>query len=261
MWLALRLWLGRRLFGVIGDPTYPTGVLISPSRVVKWPCEQAEVDAMLFAATRTTIPIPKLYRTHVHRGRLGIEMEFVKGTCLDECWTLLTASEKQNIMTQLGSYVAQMRALTPSNDDAVSSASGGPCMEHRVGAKPFGPFSSVEEFHACLRGGMPMKAVAETFGESVVQCHTRKHATRFTHSDLAVQNIMVRDGSIVSILDWGCSGWYPEYWEFTKAHYNRYEIPDFYEMISEHFTQYNDELTAERSLWRLYDFPNDQPRG
>lgn len=30
---------------------------------------------------------------------------------------------------------------------------------------------------------------------------------------------MVNDGSVSGVLDWEFSGWYPEYWEFSKALY------------------------------------------
>lgn len=47
----------------------------------------------------------------------------------------------------------------------------------------------------------------------------KRHSICFTHADLHLRNIMVRDGSITGIIDWEFSGWYPEYWEFAKALY------------------------------------------
>ena len=46
-----------------------------------------------------------------------------------------------------------------------------------------------------------------------------KHQIVFTHGDLRLQNVMVEDGNVNGILDWEFSGWYPEYWEFSKALY------------------------------------------
>lgn len=261
MWLALRFWLGRRLFSVIGDRTYPAGIRISPGRVVKWPCEMSEMDAQCYIAKTTSIPVPKVYRTHLFHGGVAIEMEFMRGTSLYNCWTSLTIDEKSSIMQQLRFYVKQLRALKPPKEDVVASTHGGPCREIRVGYATFGPFDTPDAFHACLRGGISLEGAKETFGKLVSQCHARKYSTRFTHGDLAVQNILVRGGTIVAILDWECAGWYPEYWEYTKAHYNRYNIPDFYEMIGEQMTRYDDELAAERSMWRIFDQPLDQSSG
>ena len=38
----------------------------------------------------------------------------------------------------------------------------------------------------------------------------------FSHGDLNLHNIVVKDGDIVALLDWECAGWYPEYWEYIK---------------------------------------------
>lgn len=42
----------------------------------------------------------------------------------------------------------------------------------------------------------------------------------FSHADLHLDNIMISgepgSRSITAIVDWGMSGWYPEYWEYCK---------------------------------------------
>ena len=42
------------------------------------------------------------------------------------------------------------------------------------------------------------------------------HRLVFTHCDLGQQNIIIRDGKVVALVDWEFSGWYPEHWEFCK---------------------------------------------
>jgi aminoglycoside phosphotransferase (APT) family kinase protein len=46
---------------------------------------------------------------------------------------------------------------------------------------------------------------------------SQSHEIVFTHGDLRPQNIMIKNGNVVAIIDWELSGWYPEYWEFAKA--------------------------------------------
>ena len=54
--------------------------------------------------------------------------------------------------------------------------------------------------------------------EKVVNSHRQHYTTKFTHGDFASRNIMVkRDGTITAIIDWDSAGWFPEYWEYTKA--------------------------------------------
>ena len=46
-----------------------------------------------------------------------------------------------------------------------------------------------------------------------------KHSVILTHGDFRQRNIIVKDGNVTGIVDWELCGWYPEYWEFTKALY------------------------------------------
>ncbi len=66
---------------------------------------------------------------------------------------------------------------------------------------------------------------------------------------------MVRDGRITAIVDWGFAGWYPEYWEYTKIHFDAFVRPAWYKGVKEAIPRYDAELEAERSLWRQYDEP------
>ena len=259
--LKFRFWLGQKLFGTIGYGIFPSGYRISPQRVVKWPCEVPEVEAMAFVATNTTIPIPKVYRIHDYFGKPAIEMQFVQGMNLATEWKELSDEEKRNIVQELGGYIKQLRALEPPKGDMVASVSGGPCREVRVGNPLFGPFEDVDGFHECLRGGLPLETAHDTLGEAVAKCHNRQYATRFTHGDLSMLNILVRDGRIAAILDWECTGWYPEYWEYTRAHYRMFNMPDFYQLLREQMETYDEELAAERRLWDRLDQPLDQLPG
>jgi hypothetical protein len=60
MLLSFRLWFGRKVLGVIGDRHWPAGILISPNRVVEWPCEAPELETLRYATANTTIPIPRV---------------------------------------------------------------------------------------------------------------------------------------------------------------------------------------------------------
>ena len=79
MLFAFRLWLGERLYGVIGDSMFPAGHHIRARRVVKWPCEAPELAGHRYAATNTRLPLPKIHRVRKWRGHLAIEMEYFSG--------------------------------------------------------------------------------------------------------------------------------------------------------------------------------------
>nr|OQO26402.1 hypothetical protein B0A51_05588 [Rachicladosporium sp. CCFEE 5018] len=259
LWLSLRIKYGRWRYGFIGAGLNPSGFRVSKERFIKWPCKQPELEGHQYAAEHTDIPIPRVCRTYMWHGRLAIEMEYVAGcVTLAAVWWELTSKQRQHVVEQVADYIKALRALKPSSTQGakVSATSGGACRDVRVATmKTFGPFDDVSAFHRCLTGGVDDASVAKVFGEAVADIHARDYETRFTHGDLGVQNILIRSGKVVSIIDWECSGWYPEYWEYTKAHYNSVYCPDFYEMLRERIPRYDDELAAERALWQSFDQP------
>lgn len=253
--LPFRLWLGKKVFGYIG---MGVGVRIGPTRMIKWRCEQPEVEGHLYAAQNTTIPVPKVYRIYHLHGKLAIEMEYLRG-CeeLGVEWRSLSAHQKQALVNDIGAYIKQLRALRPpvGFERRISSTNGGPFRDTRLGTnRLFGPFNTSAEFHDCVRLGMAENA----FGPKVMQVHSREYECRFTHGDLGAQNILIRNGKFVAIIDWENAGWFPEYYEYTKARYNSVLLPEFYEMLAEVTECYDEEWRAERDLWRDFDQPYDK---
>jgi hypothetical protein len=114
--------------------------------------------------------------------------------------------------------IKQLRLLEPPQRGAVASAEFKQCLDYRIGYTPIGPFLNHEEFHSFLRGHVPLESCTKVYGESVTRCHTRQYRTSFSHADLFPRNTIVRDGKNVAIIDWQFAGWYPEYWEYIKAH-------------------------------------------
>lgn len=50
-------------------------------------------------------------------------------------------------------------------------------------------------------------------------------------------------GKISGVVDWECAGWYPEYWEYTKAHFvARYTLQWTANVIDRVFLDYHNEL-------------------
>nr|POE47192.1 hypothetical protein CFP56_00524 [Quercus suber] len=255
MLLSSRIWLGNLLFSVIGSSDRPGGARISPGRLIKWPCQQTELEALLYVAANTTIPVPKVYRTYQYNGKLAIEMEYLRGCkTVQDSWTELLDQEKERAVEQVAGYIEQLRALQPSDKQRVPSTDGGCCRDIRVGtSKLFGPFADISKFHRFIRGGIPIESSHTVYSEKVAEIHTRDYGIRFTHGDLASLNILMRKGKVVALIDWECAGWYPEYWEYTKAYYNTVYQPEFHRMLDGKMVRYDDELEAERTLWERYD--------
>ncbi|KAJ8122901.1 hypothetical protein ONZ43_g1018 [Nemania bipapillata] len=88
----------------------------------------------------------------------------------------------------------------------------------------------------------------------------------FTHADLNPRNILVDevmqdDGStgwsVTGIVDWEFSGYYPEYWDYTKAMFESFRwIKRYNDMVKEIFKEFGDysgELDVETRSWELGD--------
>jgi tRNA A-37 threonylcarbamoyl transferase component Bud32 len=250
--LEARLWWGKKRFGSLG----PSVVRVSKDRVIKGPCESAELEALKYVAQYTSIPVPKVHRTYHVDGRLYIEMEYLEGETLQDAWLgHLSSAEKKAVVGELAGYIRQLRLLEPPQRGVVASAEFKQCLDYRVGYAPVGPFLNHEEFHSFLRGSIPLENCTQVYGESVTIGHTRQYRTTFCHADLCARNLIVRDGKTVAIVDWQFAGWYPEYWEYTKAHFGLLNMPDWYAEFQRAVTRYDEPLAAERALWQQFDQP------
>jgi len=182
------------------------------------------------------------------------------GMDLETAWTknLLSVDQKKAIVDELAGFVRQLRELEPPQDGIVASADSNFCLDYRIGTRPVGPFFNHAEFHTFLRGNIPLEDCGKVYGQQVLQCHSHYYRTCFTHSDLAQRNIIVDSGKIVAVIDWAFSGWYPEYWGYTKGHYGLMNIPDWYSEFRRAMPRCDSELKAERSLWAQLDEPGNQ---
>jgi serine/threonine protein kinase len=82
-----------------------------------------------------------------------------------------------------------------------------------------GPFNGEEDFNITLADIFLAKSQPYMGPYIRGMLDSHKHSICFTHGDLRPANIMVKDGRVVAIIDWEMAGWYPEHWEFVKAHY------------------------------------------
>lgn len=247
----LRLWLGNLLFRPVGPKT----VRVSWNRIIKGPCDPPEIEALQYVASHTTIPVPRIYAIHTEsNGYIYLEMSYVHGDALDTAWAGLSPEERNSIFADIKQYLSSLRELPPPAQDIVCSALQNPAYDCRIGFRFFGPMNQ-HDFHSLARKHLLMEDVEVCLGREVATTHTSRYRTCFTHADLAPRNIIIRRGRVAAIIDWGFAGWYPEYWEFTKAHYNYFSGEDWEEYLRVALPSYETELTAERTLWRMLPEP------
>lgn len=140
---------------------------------------------------------------------------------------------------------------------AICNSLGLAVCDFRVLGHFAGPFACEPDFHAHIAPPHSLAALPAAARALIADVHSRTHAICFTHADLNPWNVFVdaASGRITGIIDWENAGWYPEYWEFTKAFYIG-AGPKWDELMHGAFgDRHGDELKAERSLWMLKDSP------
>lgn len=170
-----------------------------------------EACVMRFVKANTTIPVPEVISSDWDR----ITMEYVEGQTLQQAWPILTPAQRSDILAQLRGYIAQMRAL---GGLYIGRFGGQGVLLPSITTRSGGPFNTTAELHEWLVRPPPQRIQAETMYWHEITAHlAADYPVVFTHGDLASRNILVREGRIVSILDWEFAGWYPEYWEYVFA--------------------------------------------
>jgi len=155
------------------------------------------------------------------------------------------------LVSDLRNCVAELRAVIKGNGVSlglsITSTMGGPILDYRISLDLVGPFIDEAAFNERLKLGAVPNAVHQT-GHNIV----------FTHADFNMRNILVdpRTRRLSGIVDWENAGWYPEYWEYTKAYFITKLWWRWLAIMDSVFhgkERYRDELETEDTLWRFDD--------
>ncbi|KAL1943364.1 hypothetical protein VTO73DRAFT_4439 [Trametes versicolor] len=200
----------------------------SSPMVVKFGLEvyAREVEAMIFVASRTSVPVPRVYGVFTEavgqssKVMTYIVQEHIPGMRLEHAFESLSADEREAIAHKLKAIFTQLHSLSDS----------------QTRLEPFGGGSWSRTFwFKCFQRDFPIgDADAHTAqslltyfigitSRSIQGCDWTRdeflaffdldRAPIFSHGDLTPWNIMVRDGRILGIVDWAEAGWYPYFWD------------------------------------------------
>lgn len=209
----------------------------------------SEPYAMQLVDRHTNVPVPKVYIAWTDKkGKTHLVMERIKGKELGPLWNRYSPEEKLEFSKQLKDYVTQYRAIKPSCI-AVGSADYSPFDNELFDLTGKGPFENVAKFHNSECKGYGMN-LPNTMAKLKNFHSSRAFDPVFTHGDLAPRNILIRNGKIVGIVDWGSSGWYPDYWEYTSSWYTNWMSPDFRDHRDDFLDPYPYSLEVEQLRWQ-----------
>ncbi|OIW31574.1 kinase-like protein [Coniochaeta ligniaria NRRL 30616] len=220
-----------------------------------------EGATMHFVAANTSIPVPGVYCSFVHKNQAYIVMERLPGLGIPKVWKTLSEAQLDSICEQLRHMLEELRALQPPPGAGVQSCVGGSLRDFRIPhCRPrMGPFKIIHEFHTWLRDGFRPDEDPDS-DATEYDVEVREMAAKqdgpwpppvFTHGDLNASNVLVDGDKVTGIIDWETSGWYPHYWEYTSVWYGNRIRPGWQSMIPKFLQPYPEELKMEitRQKW------------
>ena len=225
----LRLHLGRK---IMFDSRRQI-VQVSPTELIKGPCSEQELEAMLYVSSRTAVHLPRVHRIYRRRRGMYIAMDFVRGERLDKVWPGLSKDERKGVVGEICGRLKELHAITvPSTLGlAIASCDGGAVHDGILSTSSLGPFATLSDFRDLLQTSPNLTAYREMWDSPQAE----KAGCVLTHVDIAPRNIIRRDsdGALV-IIDWEFSGWWPEYWERIKYHFADFpETPEWTALMDE----------------------------
>ncbi|KAK0471540.1 kinase-like protein [Armillaria novae-zelandiae] len=185
------------------------------------------------------------------------------GTRIDELRTILLGfepvvdlSDSSELISDLRRALLELRAIIPPPSGQVSGANGAPFITLRFSNRDIlQPFENIEAFHEMLLQSCWIRSRLPRLRKLAKPVYARRHRLFFSHLDLSIGNILVKDGGLAGIVDWETAGWFPEYYEYTTlqirniSHVKGLRI--FWDAVGvfDH-EQYRDELHLEQALFR-----------
>ncbi|GAB7354955.1 hypothetical protein MBLNU459_g5570t1 [Dothideomycetes sp. NU459] len=186
----------------------------------------AEAEALHLVSARTNIAVPKVKAAYTLHEDCYIVMSYEDGEPLDQYWDTASQSQRAQVVSQMKDYIAQLRTVQSEFIGGVNHASckDAVFMQHWNDVQhQYGPYESEETFNNGIiqamsdrfPPGMGLPKSNQELAEDIGSL--RGHKIVLTHADLHAGNILVRGDGTVVLLDWGVSGFYPEYWEYCRA--------------------------------------------
>ncbi|KAF2111749.1 kinase-like domain-containing protein [Lophiotrema nucula] len=168
------------------------------------------------------VPTPEVFGWDKDGEDVFLYMQLMPGVPLSERWDSLSGDEKGVICDEIGKIMSNLRLLAQKpSETLIGSVTMQPIRDNSFQSLQIGqtggPFRTVKEFHDWFSTiNMPL-GTASPYRSWLPD----NHSVAFAHGDLHPDNIMisldVHPPNIVSLVDFGQSGWYPDYWDYCKA--------------------------------------------
>ncbi|QKX64068.1 uncharacterized protein TRUGW13939_11241 [Talaromyces rugulosus] len=168
---------------------------------------------------------------------------------LEEAWPSLSESQRISIADQ----VVEVRKLLRLNftSNTIQTVDQGPCYPGLLflDMEPYSPFHSDKELWDAL--AVSYGNIPQPIFEKLKKGFPKSEPFVLTHCDLNLGNIMVRDGQLVSTLDWEYSAYLPIWYEYLGASFAFTEMDvEWKKVLRERLAAHGDAYDDARALWK-----------
>ncbi|KAG6282231.1 hypothetical protein E4U48_004839 [Claviceps purpurea] len=221
----------------------PFGLYLKTTLTMRHGSLANEFAALQLVRRHTNVPVPSALDLVSDSKKSYLLTTKVCGIPLGWCIDTLSRDEVTTLLRAIPKEV--------SPEYAITNALGKACYDGRLitGSQYdeargdfFGPFMDEEDFNDTLRCGALPNVV-----------HSSGHEIVFTHGDLNMRNIMMHNERLSGFIDRETCGGYPDYWDYTKAHFTTKLHRRWLKIVDavfEKFGNFDAELAVERQLWR-----------
>lgn len=257
---------------VLKDKVDQRVIRIAPHFVIKYGRRVTleEGQTMIYVRNIVEIPVPIVYAVFCDKEteKNYIIMQHIPGTTLEDLWSTLNPSQKNQTCTLITQHVRKMREAPLL--DRYCSLGGGPLrheffrIEYPTMWMYHGPFHTEHALNFFIfqahwgykREGF-RQWKAEFFAEGASKV-LQQHPSVLTHGDLRRNNIQVQfgpdDSSIdsVTFLDWEFAGWYPSYWEYVMMlRGSKYFVDDWLGHVNQMLQRYPQEWVWMKTVMEM----------
>jgi hypothetical protein len=170
-----------------------------------------EARIMDFIRVRTKIPVPRVRMVFERDGLSYTVVDYIDGKELHLSYSDHSLAEVEDIARQLKDIIHQLRAIPLVPPSTLGTWESKPFQNiwfspllWDIHVTPSSVFQSVADFNLYWIKRSKLEILLPWADPSKIV---------LSHGDLNSTNIIVRDGKIVSIVDWDTFGWYPDFWE------------------------------------------------
>ncbi|KAK2809485.1 hypothetical protein FQN50_003753 [Emmonsiellopsis sp. PD_5] len=209
---------------------------------------RVEAHTLQMVEKLTNIPAPRAIDVLETRHFSYLLMTRVPGRPIGQMVESMTDEQIEQAVIDLKRYISELRKIprNTTSEFQICNSMGGGILDWRI------PDSQREELRFSTESEFN-KYLTDPFWDEIRKraavSHDVRHDIVFTHGDLNPRNILAENGKITGIVDWENAGWFPEYWEYTKAHYTvRSLIRWLADFVDQVFEGYRDELHVENML-------------